>query len=42
MDEIRDRLQNIFREVFDDSSILLQDEMSAKDIDEWDLSLIHI
>ena len=41
MDEIRDRLQNIFREVFDDSSILLQDEMSAKDIDEWD-SLTHI
>ena len=41
MDEIRDRLQNIFRDVFDDSSIILQDEMSAKDIEEWD-SLTHI
>ena len=41
MDEIRNRLQNIFRDVFDDSSIILQDEMSAKDIEEWD-SLTHI
>ena len=41
MDEIRDRLQNIFRDVFDDPAILLQDEMSAKDIEEWD-SLTHI
>ena len=41
MDEIRDRLQNIFRDVFDDSSIILKDEMSAKDIEEWD-SLTHI
>ena len=41
MDEIRNRLQNIFRDVFDDSSIVLQDEMSAKDIEEWD-SLTHI
>ena len=41
MDEISNRLQNIFRDVFDDSSIILQEEMSAKDIDEWD-SLTHI
>ena len=41
MDEIRNRLQNIFRDVFDDPSIILQDEMSAKDIEEWD-SLTHI
>jgi acyl carrier protein len=41
MDEIKDRLQNIFRDVFDDSSIILQDEMSAKDIEEWD-SLTYI
>ncbi len=41
MDEIKDRLQNIFRDVFDDSSIILHDEMSAKDIEEWD-SLTHI
>jgi acyl carrier protein len=41
MDETRDRLQNVFREVFDDPSIVLRDEMSAKDIEEWD-SLTHI
>ena len=40
-DEIRVRLLNVFREVFDDSSIVLLDEMSAKDIEEWD-SLSHV
>jgi len=41
MDEIKENLQNIFRDVFDDPSIILHDEMSAKDIEEWD-SLTHI
>jgi len=41
MDEIQDKLQNIFRDVFDDPSIILYDDMSAKDIEEWD-SLNHI
>jgi acyl carrier protein len=41
MDEIRDQLQKIFREVFDDPAIVLSDEMSAKDIEEWD-SLTHV
>jgi acyl carrier protein len=40
-DEIKEKLQHIFQEIFDDSSIVLFDEMSAKDIDEWD-SLTHI
>lgn len=41
MSEIKERLQNIFREIFDDSSIILKDEISAKDIEEWD-SLTHV
>lgn len=39
--DIKTRLQNIFRDVFDDEKIELFDEMSAKDIEEWD-SLTHI
>lgn len=41
MEDIRERLQKIFRDVFDDASIVLRDEMSAKDIEEWD-SLTHV
>ena len=40
-DNIRERLAELFRQVFDDSSITLFDEMCADDIDEWD-SLNHI
>jgi acyl carrier protein len=39
--DIKTRLQNVFRNVFDDESIELFDEMSAKDIEEWD-SLTHV
>lgn len=39
--DIKTRLQNVFRDVFDDEKIELFDEMSAKDIEEWD-SLTHI
>jgi acyl carrier protein len=39
--EIRARLTEIFREVFDDESIEIRDEMTAKDVEEWD-SLNHI
>ena len=35
------RLTQVFRETFDDNSIELRDETTAKDIMEWD-SLTHI
>lgn len=41
MNESRDALQAIFRDVFDDSTIVLQDDMTAADIDGWD-SVMHI
>jgi acyl carrier protein len=43
MDEasIRERVTEIFRDVFDDESIRIRDDMTAKDVEEWD-SLNHI
>ncbi len=40
-DDVRDRLQTVFRETFDDDSIELADEMTAEDLDDWD-SVSHI
>lgn len=39
--EIFERLNNIFREVFDDDSITVTNATTAADIDGWD-SLMHI
>ena len=41
MADTKKRLQNVFWDVFDDDSIVLTDDLSANDIEEWD-SLIHI
>jgi acyl carrier protein len=43
MDEshIYARLTEIFHEVFDEDSIVVKDDLSAKDVDGWD-SLTHI
>lgn len=40
-DKITARLQTLFRDVFDDESIEIRDEMTAEDVDEWD-SVSHI
>lgn len=34
--EIIDRLQEIFRDVFDDVTILLTKDITANDIEDWD------
>lgn len=39
--EIKTRMTEIFRDVFDDDSIELRPEMTADDVEEWD-SLNHI
>ena len=38
---ILDRLQDIFREIFDDDTLVIDRETSAEHIDDWD-SLNHI
>jgi acyl carrier protein len=38
---IKGRLTRVFQAVFDDDEIEIFDEMTAKDLDEWD-SLMHI
>jgi acyl carrier protein len=39
--EITEKLTEVFREVFDDESIVLSDDMTADDVDEWD-SMSHV
>lgn len=39
--DIKEVLQGVFREVFDDDKIVIFDKMTADDIEEWD-SLSHI
>jgi acyl carrier protein len=41
MKEIYGRLNEVFQDVFDDDSIVVRPETTAKDIDDWD-SLEHI
>lgn len=36
-----EKLQDIFRDVFDDDTLSITNDTSAKDIDEWD-SLTHM
>ena len=39
--EINEKLTNVFREVFDDDSLTLSDDMTADDVDAWD-SMSHV
>ena len=39
--EIVEKLTSVFREVFGDNSIVLNDEMTANDVEKWD-SLTHM
>jgi len=40
-EEIRGILQEIFEEVFDDEVLLVSDDLTSNDVEEWD-SLTHI
>ena len=40
-EEIKEQLTLIFREVFTDETIVLQDEMTANDVERWD-SMTHM
>ncbi len=40
-EELRAQVQQVFRDVFDDPSLVLRDEMASEDIEGWD-SLTHI
>ena len=39
--EVMERLTGVFRDVFDDDSIVITDQTTANDIEDWD-SLEHI
>ena len=40
-EEVFERLNKVFREVFDDDSIIVQDSTTSDDIEDWD-SFEHI
>jgi len=41
MEAIRTEVQQIFRDVFGDDTLVLRDEMTANDVEGWD-SLTHL
>lgn len=41
MNDVMERLQDVFREVFDDDALEICDETVASDVSEWD-SLNHV
>jgi acyl carrier protein len=41
MDEVHERLEKVFRDVFNDDGLVLRDDMTGQDIAGWD-SLAHV
>jgi acyl carrier protein len=41
MDQIHERIQNVFRDVFDEDNLVLRGDLTAADVENWD-SLTHI
>ena len=41
MNDTKEIIQIVFRDIFDDDSIVLRDDMTAADVENWD-SLNHI
>ena len=41
MNDTKERIQEAFRDIFDDNLIVLRDDMTAADVENWD-SLNHI
>ena len=39
--DVKEKLQEVFQDVFDDDEIELTDEMTAEDVEAWD-SLTHV
>lgn len=40
-ESVRTRLQDVFRDVFEDDNLMISDETTAREIPEWD-SITHI
>lgn len=41
MENIENKVQDIFRKVFDDSQLVINESMTANEVDKWD-SLSHL
>ena len=41
MDDVHERLEQVFRDVFNDDSLILRDEMTSHDVAGWD-SVAHM
>lgn len=43
MDSVQEKVQEAFREIFDDADLVVTDEMTADDIEQWDsMGLVNL